>query len=53
MNYEYALIWHSQYGKEEVDAFDTREEAEKMKVEYAMAFGGEPGFIQIKRRRVQ
>ena len=50
---EYVLIWHSQYGKEEVDAFDTREEAEKMRVEYAMAFGGEPWFIQIKRRRVQ
>ena len=48
---EYALIWHSQYGKEEIDAFDTREEAEKKKVEYNTAFGGEPRFIEIKRRR--
>ena len=51
MDYQWHLIWHSQYGKEEVDAFDTREEAEKMKAEYTIAFGGEAGFIQIKRRR--
>ena len=48
---EYALIWHSRYGKEEVDCFDTLEEAKKMKAEYTMAFGGEPGFIEIKRRK--
>ena len=48
---EYALIWHSRYGKEEVDCFDTLEKAKKMKVEYMMAFGGEAGFIEIKRRR--
>ena len=46
---EYTLIWHSQYGKEEIDAFDTREEAKKMKVEYQMAYG--EGYIEIKRRR--
>ena len=46
---EYALIWHSRYGKEEVDCFDTLEEAKKMKVEYMTAFG--EGFIKIKRRR--
>ena len=51
MNYEYALIWHSMYGKEEIDSFSTLAEAKKMKVEYAMAFGGEPGSIEIKKRR--
>ena len=44
---KYLLIWHSQYGKEEIDSFDTREEAEKMKAEYAMAYG--EGYIEIKR----
>ena len=46
---EYALIWHSQYGSEEVDSFDTRTEAEAMQVEYSMAFG--EGYIEIERRR--
>jgi len=50
---EYALIWHSRYGKEEIDSFSTLEEAKKMQAEYAMAFGGEPGFVEIKRRRSQ
>lgn len=48
---EYALIWHSRYGKEEIDSFATLEEAKKMKAEYTMAFGGEPGFVEIKRRK--
>jgi len=46
----FALIWHSQYGKEEVDSFDTREEAIKMREEYRMAFHNE-GCIIIKRVR--
>lgn len=46
---EYALIWHSQYGSEEVDSFDTRTEAKAMQAEYQMAFG--EGYIEIKRRR--
>mgnify|MGYP001200098099 CR=1 FL=1 len=46
---EYTLIWHSKYGVEEIDSFDTREEAKKMKVEYQMAYG--EGYIEIKRRR--
>jgi hypothetical protein len=49
--YEYALIWHSQYGKEEVDSCDTRLEAKRLKLEYRLAFG--EGHIQIKRRRSQ
>ena len=48
MTYEYALIWHSQYGSEEVDSFDTRTEAEAMQAEYAMAFG--EGYIKIWSR---
>ena len=28
MDYQWHLIWHSQYGTEEVDSFDTRTEAE-------------------------
>tara|TARA_B100000214_G_C23857984_1_gene576682 strand:- start:174 stop:332 length:159 start_codon:yes stop_codon:yes gene_type:complete len=51
MDYTWHLIWHSQYGKEEIDSFDTLEEAKKMQIEYTMAFGGEPGFVEIKRRR--
>ena len=54
MNYKWHLIWHSKYGSEEIDACDTLVEAEKMKAEYAMAFGiphREPGSIEIKKRR--
>ena len=46
---EYALIWHSQYGTEEIDSFDTREEAEAMKIEYWLSFN--EGYITIKPRR--
>jgi len=48
MDYTWHLIWHSQYGIEEVDSFDTRTEAEAMQVEYSMAFG--EGYIEIERR---
>ena len=47
--YRFALIWHSQYGKEEVDSFDTREEAIKMREEYRLAYG--EGALIIKRVR--
>ena len=46
----FALIWHSQYGKEEIDSFDTRVEAIKMREEYKTAFNYE-GSIIIKRVR--
>ena len=49
MDYIWHLIWHSQYGIEEVDSFDTRTEAEAMQVEYSMAYG--EGYIEIERRR--
>jgi hypothetical protein len=49
MDYIWHLIWHSQYGIEEVDSFDTRTEAEAMQVEYSMAYG--EGYIEIVRRR--
>jgi len=49
MSFKYALIWHSQYGKEEVDCFDDRKEAKKMATEYRMAYG--EGYITIKRVR--
>ena len=45
----FALIWHSQYGKEEIDSFDTRVQAIKMREEYRTAFG--EGCIIIKRVR--
>ncbi len=45
----FALIWHSQYGKEEIDSFDTISEATQMRNEYQMAFG--EGHITIKRVR--
>ena len=45
----FALVWHSKYGVEEVDSFDSREEAIKMRAEYKMAFG--EGCIIIKRVR--
>ena len=45
----YALIWHSRYGVEEVDSFDTRAEAQRMRAEYKMAFG--TGHITIKSVR--
>ena len=46
---EYALIWHSQYGVEEIDCFDNLAEAQRMRTEYKAAFG--QGHIKIKRRR--
>ncbi len=49
MGFKYALIWHSQYGKEEVDCFDDRKEAKKMAAEYKMAF--KEGYIAIQRVR--
>jgi len=36
----YILVWHSQYGKEEIDECDTLGEAQTLKVEYEMAYGG-------------
>ena len=47
---EYVLIWHSQYGVEEIDSFTTRKEAKAMKIEYSLAF--QEGYIEIERRRV-
>jgi len=49
MNYQWHLIWHSQYGKEEVDSCDTLKEAKRLQKEYRMAFG--EGYIEIKKRR--
>jgi hypothetical protein len=51
MNYKWHLIWHSMYGTEEIDSFDTLVEADKMRAEYIKAFGGEAGSIEIKKRR--
>tara|TARA_A100001011_G_C14057905_1_gene734838 strand:- start:199 stop:345 length:147 start_codon:yes stop_codon:yes gene_type:complete len=46
---EYTLIWHSKYGVEEIDSFDTHEEAKFMSAEYTMSFG--EGYIEIKKRK--
>lgn len=45
---KYVLIWHSQYGKEEIDECDTAEEAQFLKSEYQMAYGGH---VTVKRVR--
>jgi|TARA_E500000081_G_C5818927_1_gene212596 hypothetical protein len=44
----YVLIWHSQYGKEEIDECNTLKEAQFLKTEYEMAYGGN---INIKKVR--
>ena len=49
MDYQWYLIWHSQYGTEEVDYFHNESEAKRMQAEYQMAFG--EGYIEIERRR--
>ena len=36
----YVLIWHSQYGKEEIEECDSLVEARTLQVEYQMAYGG-------------
>ena len=45
---EYALIWHYNHASEEIDSFETLAEAEEMRLEYEMAYGGT---VEIKRRR--
>jgi hypothetical protein len=44
----YKIMWVSQYGKEEIDNAETREEANKMVDEYNMAFHG--GCYKVKCR---
>lgn len=44
----YMIIWHSQYGKEEVDECDTLEEANFLKSEYQMAYGGSISIIRTE-----
>ena len=46
---KYVLIWHSQYGSEEIDSFDTKEEAEAIRPEYAIAY--REGYVEIKRSK--
>ena len=51
--YEYALIWHSQHGKEEIDCFQNLKEAKIMKDEYSnlLFFKSTQGYVTIKERR--
>ena len=49
MDYTWHLIWHSRYGKEEIDSTDSAQEAIYLKKEYSLAFG--EGYIEIERRR--
>jgi len=51
MMYEYYLIWRSQYGNEEIDCFETREEAERMQEEYQISFREGDILIASRRRR--
>ena len=43
----YVLIWHSQYGKEEIDECDTLKEARTLKTEYQMAYGGSVKIVKV------
>jgi len=43
----YALIWHSKYGKEEIDETEDLKNAEYLKNEYTLAYG--QGYIEIKK----
>ena len=44
----YVLIWHSQYGKEEIDECDSLKEARTLQAEYQMAYGG---IVTVRRNR--
>jgi hypothetical protein len=44
----YVLIWHYHHGSEEIDSFDDVEEANRMRVEYEMAYGGT---VTVERER--
>lgn len=44
----YIIVWHSQYGTEEVDECDTLKEARFLKSEYQMAYRGS---ISIVKKR--
>ena len=44
----YILVWHSQYGKEEIDECNTLKEAQFLKTEYEMAYSGT---VKIKKVR--
>jgi len=43
---KYIIVWHSQYGKEEVDECGTLKEANFLKSEYQMAYGGSISIIK-------
>ena len=43
----YVLVWHSQYGKEEIDECDTLKEARTLKAEYQMAYGGSVKIVKV------
>tara|TARA_A100001515_G_scaffold78239_1_gene62113 strand:+ start:615 stop:761 length:147 start_codon:yes stop_codon:yes gene_type:complete len=45
---KYVLIWHYHHGSEEIDECDTAEEAQFLKSEYQMAYGGH---VTVKRVR--
>ncbi len=48
MKYEYILVWYSDYGVEEIDSFESAEEASRMREEYEMAYGGK---VTVKQTR--
>ena len=45
---EFALIWYSQYGKEEIDTTTDSQEAIRLRDEYQLAYG--TGTVRIKVR---
>ena len=45
----YVLIWHSQYGNEEIEECDSLDEAQTLRAEYQMAYGG---IVTVKKVRV-
>jgi hypothetical protein len=46
MKARYVLIWRSQYGTEAIDEAETRQEADYLRGEYQLAYGG---CVTVKR----
>ena len=45
----YAIVWTSQYGVEDIDHADTRDEAEYLRREYALVYRGN-GVVSVEHR---
>lgn len=50
---EWIIIYHGPSGAEEIDTFDTRAEAERMLLEYKLAFRNSDGSLSLRSRIVR